>query len=357
MRKRVLRAAPLAALLVVGLAACSGGGSLTISNGAGGATVLPTSGGGQAAQTVKLAPFSDGWAYSALGGSTPVITDSCASTTFCVAVDNAYDAYTFNGNAWTGPVVIDQAAGAAAQNGNGPDYVSVSCGSPQFCVAVDGTHAYTFNGSSWSAPKVLSEYGGLEVSCREEFCLAMDDDGNAYTYASGAWTTHKGAAPDVQANGQQIPSYQVSCASAAFCAAASVAGTALTYNGASFSAPVAVDSTAGAASGLTVSCPSAAFCMAVDASQAAFTFDGTSWHASAANAGAATDGGLACASATACLMVDNQGNVTTFNGSQWNLDESFQFAGASDGNLAAGVSCPSPTLCVTVGEGHYGVWH
>lgn len=107
---------------------------------------------------------------------------------------------------------------------------------------------------------------------------------------------------------------------------------------------------------LDVSCPSASFCLAVDSGQRAFAFNGTSWTAGATNAGGATVGGLSCASATSCLMVDDQGNVTTFNGSDWSLDESFQFAGSSDGDLAAGVPCPSPTLCVTVGEGHYGVW-
>jgi hypothetical protein len=281
-----------------------------------------------------------------------------------VAVDNAYNAYTFNGSAWTGPVVIDKTAGAAAQDGTSPDYVSVSCGSPRFCVAVDGTHAYTFNGSSWSAPSTLSENGGLEVSCSGTFCLAMDDVGNAYTDDGGTWTEHKGAAPDVEANGQQVSSYQVSCAAADFCAAVSVAGTALTYKGGSFSAPVTIDSAAGAAQAFDVSCPSAAFCMAVDANQSVFTFDGTSWKAGAASAAGATVGdGLSCSSATSCMMVDGQGNVTTFNGSAWKLDESFQFTGPSDaelpsdGELTAGVSCPSAALCVTVGEGHYAVWH
>ena len=56
-------------------------------------------------------------------------------------------------------------------------------------------------------------------------------------------------------------------------------------------------------------------------------------------------------------MVDDQGNVTMFNGSLWTPDESFQFTGSSDGDLAAGVACPAASLCVAVGEGHYGVWH
>jgi serine/threonine protein kinase len=349
-------AAAVAVIVVLAILLVPHGHSLAASGGAGGSG--GSGSGATAAHVVKVPPAGpNGWAYGALFEGAPVINVSCPTTTFCMAADDSYDSYIFNGSEWAGPIVIDQAAQAAAQNGSGSDYLSVSCATPQFCAAVDYNGGlYTFNGTSWSPRKTLSKYGGLSVSCPTAgFCLAMDNDGNAYTYSGGTWTTRKGVAPAAGEISQENAVYQVSCASASFCAIVSATGSALTYNGTSFTAPVTIDAVQNSTL-MNVSCPSAAFCMAIDAGGKSFTFDGTSWKASDNLRDAGGDGGVGCASASLCMTLDTQGNLLWFTGSAWNLDESFIFTGSSDGMLAAGVSCPSAKLCVAVGEGHYGIW-
>ena len=317
------------------------------------------------AHVAKVPPAGpDGWAYDALydsGG--PVITVSCPAASFCMAVDNSYNSYIFNGSSWTGPTVVDQAAAqSAAAGGSGPGYISVSCATPRFCAAADDLgDLYMFNGTSWRGPVSLSDYGGLSVSCPASgSCLAMDDNGRAYTYSDGAWTTHKGVAPPAGGITQDSAVYQVSCASASFCAIVSATGSAWTYNGTAFTGPVKIDassgSTADTAVTMMVSCPSAGFCMAIDENGNAYTFDGASWKVSDIIRGNGGYGSVSCSSASRCMTLDNQGNLFWFTGSAWNLDESFIFTGSSDGMLQAGVSCPSAALCVAVGEGQYGIW-
>lgn len=300
----------------------------------------------------------DGWAYSALPDASPVISVSCPTSTFCMATDNSYHAYIFTGTAWRGPYIINQ---ARAKPGAGADYLSVSCATPQFCAAVDNTgHLYTFNGSSWSAPQALSLYGGLSVSCTAAvFCLAMDNNGYAYTYRTGTWTTTKGVAPEAEDLSQDAV-YQVSCVSASFCASVSIAGAAQTYNGTTWTTPVKIETRASTGGtphslGMTLTCPSTAFCVAVDSIGVSYTFNGTTWTHNGAVAGNGDYGSISCSSASRCITLDNQGHLFQFNGSAWNLDESFTFPGSSDGLLAASTACPSPSMCVITGEGHYAI--
>ena len=79
------------------------------------------------------------------GGFAVVLTSvSCPSASFCVAVDNAGNALTYNGSSWSSPSNID---GSSSIN-------SVSCPSASFCIAVDNAgNALTYNGSSWSSPR------------------------------------------------------------------------------------------------------------------------------------------------------------------------------------------------------------
>ncbi len=93
---------------------------------------------------------------------------SCASTSFCVAVDVLGDAEIYDGSAWSAPSEVAPDVGLS----------SVSCASPSFCVAVgtDGSHgvAVTFDTGSWSSPVRVSDEGPLEaVSCAtSSFCVA-----------------------------------------------------------------------------------------------------------------------------------------------------------------------------------------
>ncbi|MGA2806015.1 MAG: hypothetical protein ABSF89_16775 [Acidimicrobiales bacterium] len=78
-------------------------------------------------------------------------------------------------------------------------------------------------------------------------------------------------------------------------------GHAFTYNGSSWSAPVAVDKVT---SLVSVSCPTTSFCAAVGDDGSAFTYNGSSW---TTFSGVDTNPfeGVSCASSSFCVAVDN----------------------------------------------------
>ena len=87
---------------------------------------------------------------------------SCPSASFCIAVDDGGDAFTYDGSSWSAPDGIFSSGGL----------MSVSCPSVSFCVAVgdfgEGGAALTYNGSSWSAPTVIdgTPFGSVRVRRR-----------------------------------------------------------------------------------------------------------------------------------------------------------------------------------------------
>jgi hypothetical protein len=91
-------------------------------------------------------------------------------------------------------------------------------------------------------------------------------------------------------------------------------GSALTWNGSVFSAPLPIATeppvSGTNASGLTgVACPSTTFCVAVDSIGRAFTFHGSKW-----SAGTLIDNGhaltsVSCPNIFSCVAVDRQGNA------------------------------------------------
>jgi hypothetical protein len=172
---------------------------------------------------------------------------SCVSSVFCAAAGGSRVA-TFNGSAWSTPVLINSAT-----------IESISCPSSSFCVAVglDG-EITTFNGGEWSSPRVVDAQRTLDsVSCpTQSFCLAIDQSGYAVTLTEGAANT------SVRKIASKSPGY-VSCASSSLCVA--VEGTAvLTFDGSSWSKPVEIDNPAVDGSLRSVSCPSVSFCVAND---------------------------------------------------------------------------------------------
>ena len=144
-------------------------------------------------------------------GTNRLVSTSCASPLFCVAVDLSGNVLTYNGSSWSAPDMITDA-----------DLFSVSCPSAKFCVAVGGDGIESsWNGSSWSAPgPVGSEiYDLLSVSCTSSnFCAAVDDNGGVDTWNGSSWTGPTGIDRGVQLD-------SVSCVSPSFCVAVDNQGT------------------------------------------------------------------------------------------------------------------------------------
>ena len=191
---------------------------------------------------------------------------SCSSPSFCAAVDNGSNAFTFNGTSWSPATAIDP----------GNQLSTVSCPSASFCAAVDyGPNVVTFNGTSWSKPSAIDPGSYLQaVSCASaSFCVAIDRKGNAFTFNGSTWSAPINADPNGLSMGEGGISWPVvSCPASNFCAAVDGGGgNVVTFDGNSWSAPVNIDSkAANSVSGpvliflMSVSCLSAMFCVTGD---------------------------------------------------------------------------------------------
>ncbi|HEX3794898.1 MAG TPA: hypothetical protein VHV57_10405 [Acidimicrobiales bacterium] len=117
----------------------------------------------------------------------------------------------------------------------GVPLTSVSCAfeADPFCVAVDNQgNAFTYSGHSWSSAHHLQNTSGdpAVVSCATtSFCIAADHSGQTFTYANGEWST--GARIDLSngGNGQNNAITSISCATIAFCNAVSSSGYEYTF--------------------------------------------------------------------------------------------------------------------------------
>ncbi len=251
---------------------------------------------------------------------------SCPTASFCVAVDDAGNALTYDGSSWSSPEAIDASSSLS----------SVSCPTASFCAAVDQVgRALTYNGSSWSPPNSIDTGNTpTSVSCpTASFCVAVDWKGNAFTYNGSSWSPPK----SIDA-GNILES--VSCPSVNFCAAVGQNGYALTYNGSSWSLPESIDAGYWPVS---VSCPTVSFCAAVDSWGHVLTYNGSSWSSPESIDPGNDLWSISCPSASFCAAVDLSGNALTYNGSSWSSPESID-----PGNDLEFISCPTAHFCVAV---------
>ena len=262
---------------------------------------------------------------------------SCASVSFCVAVDTRGNAFTYSGSSWSAAEDIDGQVGLD----------SVSCPLASFCVAVDGAGSVlTYNGSSWSAPTYIEEGTPLvSVSCPSaSFCVAVDGIGNALTYDGGSWSAP--VVLDRAGNGLT----GVSCPSASFCAAVDVDGKGFAYSLGSWSAPHTITIHGGLSS---VSCPSASFCVASDGygGGTAYNYNGSSWsEPDKIDVGDEVGiNSVSCPSASFCVAVSGGGDAFTYDGSSWSAPSEI-VAAAAPPSVLVSVSCPSALFCAAVTE-------
>ena len=188
---------------------------------------------------------------------------SCTSSHFCVAVDGQGNAETYNGASWTKPAHVDQDFPLTA----------VSCGSAGRCVAVDGDgHVVEFRDGHWSAPKPVDASPFTTISCvGVDFCVAIDLRGRAVVLTSSGWS------PPAAIDSLADAPIEASCPQQQKCVAVDSSGRMLFLSNRGWTAPEIpkVNSESFIDSLVDVSCPSgqANFCAAVDASGDAWTTD------------------------------------------------------------------------------------
>jgi RHS repeat-associated protein len=274
-----------------------------------------------------------GWgAASSIDGTKVIDSVSCASSTFCEAVDANGNGLNWNGTTWSAASSIDSTHAIE----------SVFCPTSSFCEAVDNDgRALKYTGSWAAAASIDGTKVINSVSCvSSSFCMAVDASGNALKY-TGSWA----AASSIDGS-KSINS--VSCQSSTFCEAVDASGNVLKYNGTSWSSASSIDGTKVLKS---VSCPTSTFCVAVDANGNALTYNGTSWSSATSIDSTRAIDSVSCASATACEAVDASGYAVKYAGT-WSS------ASDVDGTKTIeSVSCTSATLCAAVDNGGNVLWY
>jgi eukaryotic-like serine/threonine-protein kinase len=241
-------------------------------------------------------------------------------------------------SAWSPPSPIDP----------GRVLDSVSCASPQFCVAVDDLgNALTFKGTSWSSPQLIDPNNQLlSVSCPSaNLCVATDSDGNVLAYNGSFWSPPHNLVPSAGANHYFLNAItSVSCPSSSFCMAVAYTGEAFRYDGSSWSA---AGKLGGASFG--VSCASKSFCLAADGDGNTFTYDGSSWFGPHSLEAPSGGSGLSvsCGSTSFCVAVDGLGGAFVYDKGSWKPTERFEPLPL---HMDA-VSCPSSSFCIAVDSG------
>jgi RHS repeat-associated protein len=282
-------------------------------------------------------PPSWGGPWDDVDGDHSLLSVSCPTTTFCMAVDLEGGAVEYNGSTWTTFPSIDGSNGLE----------SVSCPTTTFCMAVDDAgNIGSFNGTSWTPFSSRDGSRFLEsVSCpTTSFCVAVDDSGWIGTWTPTPTPTWTFASKD---SGTGIES--VSCASTTFCLAGDDAGKIDTWGGSSwsgFATPLHGDGS----TVQSISCVSSSFCALRDYDQTGiYTTSGWSFTS------APTEflGSMSCASSSFCISADYliNSSILIYNGSGWTTTTLPAYQ--SGNGTAFAVSCPAATtvsFCAAVGN-------
>lgn len=267
------------------------------------------------ASSVSLVPVatasapSGAWSSPAISGGAPLDGISCVSTTFCAAIDEAGNAYVWDGSAWSAATPV-----VTVSPNQYPGALAVSCASPSFCMVTGIKSQFaTWNGLTWS-PSSINDYDTINaVSCpMAGFCMAVDTVGNALTWNGSTWSsaTLIGAQPP---SGESVTLDAVACGSTQSCVAGDDAGRVYSWNGSAWSAPFQLTGLEKGIDGL--SCGSPTSCVAVSNGGHAFSWDGSRWSAPTLLAKLTVMSSVSCASAGAvgsgvqCAAVDAKGNV------------------------------------------------
>lgn len=252
---------------------------------------------------------------------------SCASASFCMAVDGLGSAFQHTASGWSaGAKVIPRGTPTL------PSLVAVSCApAQQWCVAVgrSGTAA-VFNGTSWTHTTISGSPNLVGVSCvSATFCVAVADGSanQAYAFDGAAWTA-------LSASTDTYPLTSVSCPSKTLCVLGDTHDQVLSFNGMTWGSPISVVGSIGTVPVAAISCPLTMFCMEVDQNGATRTStDTTAWSPSGSALPSPTS--LSCATSTFCTAT-NPYSAVQWTGT-WNTGPTFQYGGAA--------SCPTSIYC------------
>ena len=201
-----------------------------------------------------------------------------------------------------------------------------------------------------------SSFGGdafKSISCpTSTFCVAVDVEGDAYTYSSGAWSGGTAVSPDQRALND------VSCASASFCTAVGDDGVAFTFSGGRWSAGSGKALSSGPMHDIT--CPSSTFCAAegetgsdyATAKSDAYIYSGGRWSSGKT---LSFFGDIACPTTSTCIALgpgaSSPQGTYVYSGGAWSNGPTIPFPVQPNAG-ATSIACPTTTQCVSVGSSY-----
>jgi hypothetical protein len=268
----------------------------------------------------------------------PVRGLSCPSAGLCTAVGTVdltwpgQDAKTFNGTAWSATKIADPYDDGWL--------IYVSCASISFCAAVDRYgYAIMKNGSTWSYPQQIAPEpeGALRrqmygVACPVVgWCIAVDSAGYSYTFNGSTWS-----APVLVGQKPGALSW-LHCASRTLCTAQRTNTQAFTYNGTSWKSGPKLPTGGGA----PLICTSPTFCVIFDGDgpYGAATWNGTTWSPNMSLGSLAPTNVTACASRTDCTVSDNL-SAAHWNGKSWSAPHKLPTV------IQESISCVGGGVCI-----------
>jgi hypothetical protein len=264
---------------------------------------------------------------------------SCPTETFCVAVGVGGDASVLRGTRWAQATSVDSKSAGEADNYGTSGLSAVSCVSPSFCMAGDVLGRVSiFNGARWQRPRRMESRAQYEtdrhagtagissLSCvAPTMCVAVTVAGHALTFDGKTWSNPVAleSAQSVDLDRfLSVPALAaVSCGSTSFCAAVDPGGNVWTFDGTAWSAPDPVDplgASGGDADGLTaISCPTALHCVAVDGRGDAITYDDGSWSSATSVDPILGLTDISCAESSFCVALNDLGQGAAYDGHVW----------------------------------------
>jgi hypothetical protein len=279
------------------------------------------------------------------GGRGHVVT--CASTTFCLALDAAGDAWVFTGSTWSGPTATGIGDPSVAP---GNAVVGVSCSSPSFCLAIDTSgHYVTLTGRGWSSPAQVPAPATVSgVSCPSpSFCFASSGDGHSgFIFNNEALTVY--GAPPQPSSVSGLAMQAVSCRNVTFCMVVG-SGYAEAFNGGDNT--WATPTTFNPPTDLTsVDCVTKISCVsgAAGPTDVVWTYNGASWSESSLTTGSASTDVVSCPTPKFCMAADSSGDVFTRVNGVWSTGQSAD--PVDPGEPIADLSCASKLFCVALDD-------
>lgn len=260
------------------------------------------------------------------------MTISCPSSSWCVATTETGAYVTTDLQEWTAIAGIPTLSGPL-----------VACRTAASCSIIDGTGIqYDFDGNGWhpvsGAPK-----GVAGISCADNVCTAVADDGRTWELVDGQWRAQ--ATLSLPADGAP----RLSCTSGTQCVLVDGSVTAVEAAGHWTSSPSPAPDGLG-----NLGCTSGA-CTAVSAHGDFWRYDGSAWSqvmTSLPRWVGVVD--LDCPSSAFCLAGDGWGDVRTMTGTTWSapsaIDPTEPIASATQ------TGCADQNHCLEVDLSRHTIW-